>query len=131
MVDVLEWEKRRIRRFQLSWPPNLYQSNRVSISKKPVGPRKWCFVRGVDYRAQEGRVGVLTFPEARPITGWIRGTGRRRYNIVDGSVDLLLDWRGSDSGIDLPGCAAQGWLETRRLMTGEKGLFLSADPTAW
>jgi hypothetical protein len=63
---------------------------------------------GVGYRAPEVGVDMLTFPEARPITGWMRGTGRRRYNIDNGSVDLAPDWREGDSGIDFPGCRVQG-----------------------
>jgi hypothetical protein len=73
-------------------------------------------------------MGVLTFPEAKPIRGWIRGTGRRGYNIVDGSADLLLYLRKSDSGIAFPRCGAQGWLEAGGLITSEEDLFLNADP---
>jgi hypothetical protein len=75
------------------------------------GSRPACVVfctAGVDYKAPEVGVEMLTFPEAKPITGWMRGTGRRRCNIDDGSVDLVPDWRGGDSGIDFPGCGVQG-----------------------
>jgi hypothetical protein len=85
----------------------------------------------VYYRTREIRLGVLTFREARSITGWIRGTGRRRYNVVDCSADLLLDWRGLDSGIVFPRRRVQGWLAGQKTNHKRGDLFLNADPSAW
>jgi hypothetical protein len=44
----------------------------------------------------------------------MRGTGRRGETIVDDVVDLLLNWKVSDSGIVFPSSGVQGWLARRQ-----------------